>query len=148
MEASMSDKRLDPPYWALRIAFGVVPIVAGIDKFTNLLVDWRIYVSPFFARLLPIAPGAFLHLAGVVEVVVGVTVLAGFTRFGGYAAAAWLAAIVVNLLTSGTHLDVAARDAVMVIAAWTLGRLTEIRAPHGSEEKEHGGHGGHAHAPA
>lgn len=144
----MSDKRLDTPYWALRIAFGVVPVVAGIDKFTNLLVDWRIYISPFFARLLPLSPEAFMRVAGVVEVAVGVTILAGFTRFGGYAAAAWLAAIVVNLLTSGAHLDVAARDAVMVIAAWTLGRLTEVRATHAAESPEEREHGGHAHAHA
>lgn len=144
----MSDKRLDTPYWALRIAFGVVPIVAGIDKFSNLLVDWRIYVSPFFARLMPISPEAFLHLAGVIEVVVGVVILLGYTRLGGFAAAAWLAAIVVNLLTSGTHLDVAARDAVMVIAAWTLGRLTEVRGTRAATAEEPGEHAGHAHAHA
>lgn len=144
----MNDKRLDTPYWALRIAFGVVPIVAGIDKFTNLLVDWRIYVSPFFARMLPMSPSAFLHLAGVIEIAVGVIVLLGYTRLGGFAAAIWLTAIVVNLLTSGTHLDVAARDAVLVIAAFTLGRLGEVRATRTSEVEERGEHGGHAHAHA
>lgn len=144
----MSDKRLETPYWALRIAFGVVPIVAGFDKFTNLLVDWKIYLSPFFARLLPISAGAFMRAVGVVEIAVGVAILVGFTRFGAFAAAAWLAAIVVNLLTSGAHLDVAARDAVMVIAAWTLGRLTEIRETSPSEAGERGEHGGHAHAHA
>jgi uncharacterized membrane protein YphA (DoxX/SURF4 family) len=145
----MTDKKLNVPYWALRIAFGVVPVVAGIDKFTNLLVDWQVYLSPLFARLLPISPGAFMRLAGVVEIAVGIAVLAGFTRFGGYAAAAWIASIVVNLLTSGAHLDVAARDAVMAVAAFTLGRLTEVRehatADEGSSEA---GHGGHAHAHA
>lgn len=144
----MSDKRLDTPYWALRIAFGVVPIVAGADKFTNFLVDWRIYVSPLFARLMPVSPTTFMHLAGVVEIAVGVVILLGYTRFGGFAAAAWLAAIVVNLLTSGAHLDVAARDAVMVIAAFTLGRLTEVRETSLSAVRDEGEHGGHAHAHA
>jgi uncharacterized membrane protein YphA (DoxX/SURF4 family) len=144
----MSDKRLDTPYWALRIAFGVVPIVAGADKFTNFLVDWRTYISPLFVRLLPISPTAFMHLAGVVEIAVGVIVLLGYTRLGGFAAAAWLAAIVVNLLTSGTHLDVAARDAVLVIAAFTLGRLTEVRQGSPAAARDEREHGGHAHAHA
>lgn len=144
----MSDKRLETPYWALRIAFGVVPIVAGLDKFTNLLVQWPIYLSPLFARLLPFSPATFMHLAGVVEVAVGIAILAGQTRFGAYAASAWLAAIVVNLLTSGTHLDVAARDAVMVVAAWTLGRLSEVReASTADASAPHEPHG-HAHAHA
>jgi uncharacterized membrane protein YphA (DoxX/SURF4 family) len=142
----MNDKRLDLPYWALRIAFGVVPVVAGLDKFTNLLVDWQIYLSPLFVKLSPIPPGAFMRLAGVVEIVVGLGILAGATRFGGYAAAAWIAGIVINLLTSGAHLDVAARDAVMVVAAFTLGRLTEVRE-HSTAEEGHSTEG-HAHAHA
>jgi uncharacterized membrane protein YphA (DoxX/SURF4 family) len=146
----MSDKRLDLPYWALRIGLGVVPMVAGFDKFTNLLVQWQVYLSPFFVRLLPVSPTAFLRAAGVVEIAVGLAILAGFTRSGAYVAAAWLAGIVLNLLTSGTHLDVAARDAVMVVAAFTLGRLTEVREHATAEEREgSGGHGhGHAHAHA
>lgn len=144
----MNDKRLDLPYWALRIAFGVVPIVAGFDKFTNLLVQWQIYLSPLFVRLLPISPTAFMRFAGVVEIAVGIAILAGFTRIGGYVAGAWLAAIVVNLLTSGTHLDVAARDAVMVISAFTLSRLTEVRAHATADEGSVAGGHGHAHAHA
>jgi uncharacterized membrane protein YphA (DoxX/SURF4 family) len=144
----MNDKRLDLPYWALRIGFGVVPIVAGFDKFTNLLVQWQIYLSPLAARLLPISPAAFMRVAGVVEIVVGVTILAGYTRIGGYVAAAWLAGIVLNLLTSGAHLDVAARDAVMAISAFTLGRLAEVREHATADEGQHHVTGGHAHAPA
>jgi Na+(H+)/acetate symporter ActP len=97
---------------------------------------------------MPVSPTTFMHLAGVVEIAVGVIILLGYTRFGGFAAAAWLAAIVVNLLTSGAHLDVAARDAVMVIAAFTLGRLTEVRQTNLSSVRDEGEHGGHAHAHA
>jgi uncharacterized membrane protein YphA (DoxX/SURF4 family) len=142
----MNDKRLDLPYWALRIGLGIVPIVAGIDKFTNLLVQWQVYLSPLAVRLLPISPAAFMHAAGVVEIAVGLAILAGFTRSGGYVAAAWLAGIVLNLVASGAHLDVAARDAVMVIAAFTLGRLTEVREHATADERQVAG--GHAHAHA
>ena len=74
-EEHMENQRTENAYWALRITLGVIPIAAGLDKFTNLLVDWRIYLSPFFERLLPVSPTAFLHLVGVVEIAVGLAVL-------------------------------------------------------------------------
>ena len=58
-------------YWALRIALGVVPIAAGLDKFTNLLVDWERYLSPLAVKVLPVGPAVFMRAAGVVEVAVG-----------------------------------------------------------------------------
>lgn len=123
----MTDKRIDPAYWALRAAYGAVPIVAGLDKFTNLLVDWKTYLSPFLVRLLPVSPAAFLHAVGVVEIAVGLLVLFVATRVGAWLAAAWLACIALQILTSGQHLDVAVRDAVMAVGAYTLARLEEIR---------------------
>ncbi len=123
----MQERRLDSAYWALRIAFGVVPIVAGLDKFTNLLVDWKIYLSPLAARLLPVAPATFMHVVGVVEVLVGIAVIGAFTRVGAWVAVAWLALIALNLVASGHHLDVAARDAVMAVGAFALARLAEVR---------------------
>jgi uncharacterized membrane protein YphA (DoxX/SURF4 family) len=125
----MQDKRLHSAYWALRVAYGVVPIVAGLDKFTNLLVDWRTYLSPLFERLLPVSPTTFMHLVGIVEIVVGLAVLTAFTRLGSYVAAIWLACIALNILTSGQHLDVAVRDLVMALGAYTLARLEEVREP-------------------
>lgn len=124
----MTKKHTDSAYWALRVAYGAVPIVAGLDKFTNLLVDWKTYLSPLFVRLLPIPPATFLHLVGIVEIAVGVLVLLAATRVGAYAAAAWLVCIALNILASGQHLDVAARDLVMAVGAYTLARLEEARA--------------------
>jgi uncharacterized membrane protein YphA (DoxX/SURF4 family) len=125
---AMKDKRLDSAYWALRAAFGLVPVVAGLDKFTNLLVDWKTYLSPIAIRLMPISPSSFMHVVGIVEIAVGVLVLFAATRLGAYVAAAWLACIAVNILASGTHLDVAVRDLVMALGAYTLARLEEVRA--------------------
>ncbi len=123
----MNDKRIDSAYLALRTAYGVVPVVAGIDKFTNLLVDWKTYLSPFVAGLLPVSPATFMHAVGIVEIAVGLLVLVVATRAGAYLAAVWLACIALQILTSGHHLDVAARDAVMAIGAYSLARLQEVR---------------------
>ena len=123
----MQEKGIHSAYWALRIAFGVVPVVAGLDKFTNFLVDWRIYLSPLFERFLPFSAPTFMHLAGIVEIVVGFAILTSFTRWGAYAAAIWLLCIALNILSSGTHLDVAVRDIVMALGAYTLARLEEVR---------------------
>jgi uncharacterized membrane protein YphA (DoxX/SURF4 family) len=123
----MTDHRTDSAYWALRVAYGAVPIVAGLDKFTNLLVDWKTYLSPFLARLLPVSPATFLHAVGVVEIGVGLLVLFAATRLGAYLAAAWLACIALQVVVSGQHLDVGVRDAVMALGAYTLARLEEAR---------------------
>jgi uncharacterized membrane protein YphA (DoxX/SURF4 family) len=120
-------------YLSLRVALGVVPIVAGLDKFTNLLTDWQAYLSPLAVRLLPIAPAAFMRVVGVVEIVVGAAILLGYARVFGWVAMAWLAAIALQLVTSGHYLDVAARDAVMAVAAYALARLAEV------EERAHAG---------
>lgn len=125
----MQNKNLNVSWWALRIAYGVVPIVAGLDKFTNLLTDWRAYLSPLVERLLPFSAQTFMHLVGIIEVVVGVLVLTKWTRYAAYVACLWLLCIALNLLATGKYFDVAARDAVMAVGAFTLAKLTE--------EKEH-----------
>lgn len=121
------DSRLDSAFWTLRIAFGLTAFLAGLDKFFNLLTTWEKYVSPFLTDLLPLSASALMRLAGVIEMVAGVAVLAGITRLGGYVIAGWLAAIAVTLLPAGEYLDVAVRDLVMACGAFTLARLSEIR---------------------
>lgn len=142
----MANRHMTSAYVALRIAFGVVPIVAGLDKFTNLLANWQGYLSPLARSLLPISPAAFMHLAGVVEIVVGALVLAGKARVFGFVACAWLAAIALNLVASGHYLDVAARDAVMAVAAFALGRLAQAVEQPASEKRPVAEHPAHAHA--
>jgi uncharacterized membrane protein YphA (DoxX/SURF4 family) len=122
----MQDHRTENAYWALRLVFGLVPIVAGLDKFTNLLTDWTQYLSPLAVRMLPVSPHAFMGVVGVVEIVVGIGVLSGYARVFGWIAAAWLAAIALNLLTTGKFFDVAARDAALAVAAYALARLAPL----------------------
>jgi uncharacterized membrane protein YphA (DoxX/SURF4 family) len=121
-----NDQRLNSAYWALRLTFGLVPLLAGIDKFFNLLTDWQKYLSPEIESLLPVSGQAFLYAAGVVEVVVGLGILTRWTRLGSYVAMAWLTLIAANLAVLGM-LDIAVRDLVMAAGAYTLARLSEAR---------------------
>lgn len=127
----MLDQRLATPWWTLRLAYGLVPIVAGLDKFTNLLTDWSQYISPSLARVLPFPPGTFMQLVGIIEIAAGVLVLSKLTRIGAYVVAAWLVLIALNLLTTLRFFDVAVRDLVLALGAFTLARLTEVRAAEG-----------------
>lgn len=114
-------------YQPLRWTYGLVPVVAGLDKFFNLLADWEGYLSPAVAALLPVSPGTFMAVVGVIEIAAGVVVLTRWTRLGAYLVAAWLVLIAVNLLLAGFY-DVAVRDLVMAVGAYTLARLSEVRA--------------------
>jgi len=122
-----NDRGIESARQLLRVTFGVVPFLAGLDKFTNLLADWPRYLSPVAEAILPLSGQTFMYVAGVIEMVVGVAILTRWTMLGSYVAAAWLVAIALNLVASGTFLDVAVRDLVMAVGAYTLARLTEAR---------------------
>lgn len=114
-------------FWTLRIAFGATAFLAGLDKFFNLLANWEAYVSPLMTSLVPLSAGTLMRVAGVIEMIAGIAVLAGLTRIGGYVIAAWLTLIAVALLTTGRYFDVAVRDLVMAAGAYTLARISEAR---------------------
>lgn len=118
-------EKLNAPWWALRVALGGTAFLAGLDKYFNILADWQAYVSPLALQLLPVSASALMQVVGAIEIVVGLAILVGYTRLGGYVAAAWLLGIAVNLVTTGRYFDVAVRDVAMAIAAFTLARLTE-----------------------
>ena len=106
----------------LRIGFTVAPILFGLDKFLDWLVDWRIYLAPGIDRLIPGNAHQAMLIIGVVEIVAGL-VVAVRPKFGGYLVAAWLAGIIVNLLILGNYYDVALRDFGLLLGALTLARL-------------------------
>ncbi|MCB8901824.1 MULTISPECIES: hypothetical protein [unclassified Streptomyces] len=117
----------DPGYQAfviLRIGFTVAPIVFGLDKFTNLLVDWPIYLAPWIDDIVPGSAQAAMYAVGAIEIVAGVTVALA-PRFGGWLVAGWLAGIIVNLLTIPGHYDVALRDFGLLLGAVALARLAQ-----------------------
>jgi len=119
------DRKVESARQVLRVTFGIVPFLAGLDKFFNLLADWPRYLSPAVEAILPVSGQSFMYVAGVVEMVVGIAILTRWTVTASYVAAGWLVAIALNLIASGHFLDVAVRDLVMAIAAYTLARLSE-----------------------
>ena len=121
------DKRLELPWWALRIGLGLGPIITGVDKFFNKLTDWTMYLSPLATKTVPVTPATFMHVVGVIEIIAGIVVLSRFTKLGAYVVTAWLIGIAVNLLTTGMFYDLAMRDVEIAIAAFTLSQLTRVR---------------------
>jgi uncharacterized membrane protein YphA (DoxX/SURF4 family) len=109
----------------LKLTYCIVPIVAGLDKFTNLLTDWEKYLHPGLVKILPFPPHTFMMIVGVIEIIAGFIVLAK-PAIGGYTVAAWLTLIALTLLASGNYLDVAVRDLVMAIGAFSLARTTKL----------------------
>src|SRR3954451_3609915 len=117
----------DPGYQAfviLRTAFTVAPILFGLDKFANLLVDWPAYLAPWINDLVPGSGQSAMYAVGVVEIVAGV-VVALAPRFGGWLVAGWLAGIIVSLLTVPGHYDIALRDFGLLLGAVALARLAQ-----------------------
>lgn len=108
----------------LKYTFGLVPIVAGLDKFTNILTNWSQYVSEGLAGMLPFEPSIFMMLVGVIEIIAGILVLVK-TKIGAYVVSAWLVSIALSLIFSWSYVDVAVRDVVMAIAAFSLAKLSE-----------------------
>ncbi len=124
-----------PAYQAfllLRIAFTVAPIVFGLDKFTNVLVDWEIYLAPWINNIVPGSASTAMHLVGAIEIVAGLAV-ALKPRYGAYLVAAWLGGIIVNLLTYSGYYDIALRDFGLMLGALTLARLASKYDPPGLE---------------
>jgi uncharacterized membrane protein YphA (DoxX/SURF4 family) len=108
----------------LKYTFGLVPIIAGLDKFTNLLTDWSQYISAGFSDLLPFEAGTFMMIVGVIEIVAGILVFLK-PKIGGLVVMAWLIAIALTLVFSGNFIDVAVRDLVMAVGAFSLAKLSE-----------------------
>jgi len=121
------DRRLDSVWWALRLGLGLGPFLAGLDKFFNLLAQWDMYLSPAVTKLLPVSGTTFMHVVGVIEMIVGLAILTRWTRIGAYVAMVWLVLIAINLVTTGNFFDLAVRDLEIAIGAYALARLTEVR---------------------
>ena len=126
-ELSWRDPRFQA-YALLRTGFAVAPILFGIDKFANVLVDWPQYLAPWINDIVPGSGQDFMYVVGVIEIVAGI-VVALKPRYGAYVVAAWLGGIILNLLTASGFYDVALRDFGLMLAALTLARLASVYDP-------------------
>jgi uncharacterized membrane protein YphA (DoxX/SURF4 family) len=121
----------DPAYQAfltLRVGFTVLPIVMGIDKFFNNLVNWEQYLAHWIVNISPFTATGTMYVVGIVEIAAGVLV-AIKPRYFAYLVAAWLAGIILDLLTYSGFYDVALRDFGLLLGALTLARLASTFDP-------------------
>ena len=127
----MSSATIDQPrameqsFRALWLLYGIVPIVAGADKFAGLLANWEGYIAPAFRGMLPVSPTTFMHAVGIIEIVAGILVFA-VPRLGAWVVTAWLLSIAGNLVVGG-FFDIAVRDVGLAVGAGVLGRLAAAR---------------------
>ena len=120
--AAPTDSAARHAFQILYFGFIVLPIVAGLDKFFHVLVNWDQYLAPVIAGLLPMNPHTFMLAVGVVEVVAGI-IVAVKPSIGGWIVAAWLWGIIVNLLLIPGYFDIALRDFGLSLGALALARL-------------------------
>jgi hypothetical protein len=116
-----------PAYQAhqiLHVAFVVAPVVAGLDKFFNLLVNWEQYLPSFVNKMVGGHGHELMLVAGVVEIIAGLGVWFK-PKFFAYVVSAWLLMIVVNLLMIPGYYDIALRDFGLALGALALGRLSQ-----------------------
>ena len=123
--------RTDPVFQAftlLRVGFTVAPILFGLDKFANVMVDWSVYLAPWINDILPGSADQAMYAIGVVEILAGLAV-AVRPRYGALLVAAWLGGIILNLLTYSGYYDIALRDFGLMLGALTLARLATVVEP-------------------
>jgi hypothetical protein len=113
---------LSRTYQLLRFTYGLVPFLAGLDKFFNLLTDWEKYLPAGIARLLPVSPGVFMGMVGIIEMVAGLAVLTLLPRIGALVVMIWLIAVALSAALAG-YFDIAVRDLVMAAGAYALAQL-------------------------
>lgn len=124
-----NETRVASVWRTLRFVVGVVPLVAGLDKFLNLLVHWPKYLAPAVAAAVPLPAQRIMYIVGAVEIVAGLGVLfSPWSRAFGYVVAAWLTGVSVNLIAGGFY-DIAVRDLVMAVSAFAFARLYAV-VPH------------------
>lgn len=132
-----NEERISSLWMLLKIAFGVLFLVAGFDKFFDLLVDWSKYLAPSIADMilsLGISVETFMKIGGVVEIITGIIILSKATRAGAYIAATWLVLIAINLIMAGYY-DIAVRDIMMALGAYSLAQLTHLQPGYGKQVK-------------
>ncbi len=125
MDSTALKPTITPIFNILKLTFTIVPIVAGLDKFLNILCDWTQYINPILLDMLPFSGATFMMIVGVIEIAAGVLVFLK-PKIGGLVVASWLTLIALSLLVGWHYADVAVRDLVMAISAFSMARLARV----------------------
>lgn len=123
MKTLTNNVEINKLHTLLKFVFVIVPIVAGLDKFFNILVVWETYLAPSTLDMLPFSGSTFMMIVGVIEIIAGL-IVAFKTEIGAYIVSIWLLLIALSLIFTWWHPDVAVRDIVMAISAYVLARLS------------------------
>ena len=119
-----SANRVESVVNLLKWQYALVPIIAGADKYFHLLTDWNKYLAPVVTDIIPFSAGTFMGIVGVIEIIAGVLVFVR-PKIGSLVVGLWLLGIVLNLLLTGQYFDIAVRDAVMAVGAFSLYMLMD-----------------------
>lgn len=125
MQTTTVNPNVNSIFHLFKITFTVIPVVAGLDKFFNILCDWTQYINPLLLDALPFSDGTFMMIVGVIEIVAGLLVFLK-PQIGGLVVGAWLVGIALTLLLGWQFVDVAIRDLVMAISAFSTARLATM----------------------
>lgn len=125
--SSQAYNTFNTTWWMLKISYGLVYIVAGADKFTNLIVVWIKYLNLQIPASIEVDPVNFIYIVGIIEIAIGLVTLSKWTKTGAFLIATWLLLIIINLLSLGTFFDIVVRDTLLAISALSLVFLTTIR---------------------
>ncbi|WP_299589349.1 hypothetical protein [Mucilaginibacter sp.] len=120
-----NSKKVNEVQTLLKFTYGLTPIVAGADKFTNILTDWAHYLNPSLRAALPVSDHVFMMTVGIIEIIAGILVFVN-PKKGALLVSAWLVLIALNLIASVNYLDVAVRDLAMAVGAFSLSKLTGV----------------------
>ena len=121
----VNDNKLNTLWTMSRYVYGLVPVLIGLDKFFFFIVNWNIYVSPFFASFIPIM--YLVPIVGIVEIAAGLLILTKYPRFGAYLVAAWIGMVIINLFLISGFYDIILRDVAIAFGYIVFGMLTELK---------------------
>jgi uncharacterized membrane protein YphA (DoxX/SURF4 family) len=119
--------RLDHLLALLKITYGLLFIVVGLDKFTNFITNWEKYINLDLLNTMNISLKTFLSAVGIFEIAIGILIVSPLTRIGAYMAVAWLGIMVINLISLKTYYDIAVLDVVIAIGLVALAKICKIR---------------------
>lgn len=114
-----------PAFNILKLTLGLVPIIVGLDKFTNILTDWAQYIDPVLKDVLPFSPPYFMMLVGVVEIIAGILIMKRI-ELGQYILFAWLTLVALILIVRFDYIDIAIRALLMAMATFTMARMAKF----------------------
>ncbi len=129
--AAVSARPAYQAYLILHVGYVLLPIIAGLDKFSDRLVNWDMYLAPVVTKVTGLADHTFMMIVGAIEIAAGLLV-AFLPRVGGYVVMLWLWGIILNLFLVPGFYDVALRDFGLSLGALALARLSREFAPNTS----------------